>query len=210
MTIEWRGEGCFEITSTGNHFSILTELPSRDSGLNAPRSKTDVLLSIWADLEDTLFSKESEGRFVISGPGEYEIKGTSIKGVKVSSQGNLIKTAYLINMEEIQIGYLGELAKKETKPELIGYFEDVDILMLPVGGGEMLDAEAATELINQIEPKIAIPMYYKIPGLKRRADSLEAFLKEAGVNHVKAEEKLLIKKKDLNFEETKIIPLSAI
>jgi L-ascorbate metabolism protein UlaG (beta-lactamase superfamily) len=113
-------------------------------------------------------------------------------------------------MEEIQIGYLGELTKKETKPELIGYFEDVDILMLPIGGGEMLDAESATELINQIEPKIAIPMYYKIPGLKRRADSLEAFLKEAGVNNVKAEEKLLIKKKDLNFEETKIIPLSAI
>jgi len=209
MTIEWRGEGCFEISTTGDHFSILTELPSRDSGLNAPRTKTDVLLSIWAGLEDTLFSKKQEDRFVISGPGEYEVKGTTIKGIKLSSEGNSIKTAYLIGVEDLQIGYLGEISKKEVTPELVGFFEDVDVLMVPIGGEEMLDADAAMALINQIKPKIAIPMYYKIPGLKRKTDSLEAFLKEAGVN-VKPEEKLLIKKKDLNTEETKIIPLMAL
>lgn len=209
MTIEWRGEGCFEISTTGDHFSILTELPSRDSGLNAPRTKTDVLLGIWAGLEDTLFSKKQEDRFVISGPGEYEVKGATIKGIKLSSDGNSIKTAYLIGAEDLQIGYLGEISKKEVTPELVGFFEDVDVLMVPIGGGEMLDADAAMALINQIEPKIALPMYYKIPGLKRKADSLEAFLKEAGVN-VKPEEKLLIKKKDLNVEETKIIPLMAL
>lgn len=209
MTIEWRGEGCFEISTTGDHFSILTELPSRDSGLNAPRTKTDVLLSIWAGLEDTLFSKKQEDRFIISGPGEYEVKGVTIKGIKLSSDANSIKTAYLINAEDLQIGYLGEISKKEVTPELVGFFEDVDILMVPIGAGEMLDANAAMALINQIEPKIAIPMYYKIPGLKRKADSLEVFLKEAGVS-VKPEEKLLIKKKDLNIEETKIVPLMAL
>jgi L-ascorbate metabolism protein UlaG (beta-lactamase superfamily) len=209
MTIEWRGEGCFEISTTGDHFSILTELPSRDSGLNAPRTKTDVLLSIWAGLEDTLFSKKQEDRFVISGPGEYEVKGVTIKGVKLSSDANSIKTAYLINAEDLQIGYLGEISKKEVTPELVGFFEDVDVLMIPIGAGEMLDANAAMALVNQIEPKIAIPMYYKIPGLKRKADSLELFLKEAGVS-VKPEEKLLIKKKDLNIEETKIFPLMAL
>ena len=45
--------------------------------------------------------------------------------------------------------------------------------------------------------------------MKRKADSLELFLKEAGVS-VKPEEKLLIKKKDLNIEETKIFPLMAL
>ncbi|HOX21785.1 MAG TPA: MBL fold metallo-hydrolase [Candidatus Paceibacterota bacterium] len=209
MTIEWRGEGCFEISTTGDHFSILTELPSRDSGLNAPRTKTDVLLGIWAGLEDTIFSKKQEDRFIISGPGEYEVKGVTIKGTKLSSDGHSIKTAYLIGAEDLQIGYLGEISKKEVTPELVGFFEDVDVLMIPIGGGEMLDADAAMALINQIEPKIAIPMYYKISGLKRKADSLEVFLKEAGVS-VKPEEKLLIKKKDLNLEETKIFPLMVL
>lgn len=206
MNIEWRGEGCFEIATTGGHFSLITELPNRESGLSAPRTKTDMQLSIWGDLEDTLFSQEENNRFVIAGPGEYELKDVFVSGIKINSEGTSIKTAYLIKLEEISIGYLGEITKKEITPEITGFFEGVDILLIPIGGNGMLDADGATELVNQIEPKIVIPMYYKIPGLKRKADTLEQFLKEMGVN-VKPEEKLLIKKKDLGFEDTKIIPL---
>ncbi len=206
MNIEWRGEGCFEIATTGGHFSLITELPGRDSGLNAPRTKTDMQLSIWGDLEDTLFSQEENSRFVIAGPGEYELKDVFVSGVKLNSEETSIKTAYLIKLEDISVGYLGEISKKEITPEIIGFFEGVDILLLPIGGNGMLDAEAAAELVNQIEPKIVIPMYYKISGLKRKADTLEQFLKEMGIT-AKPEEKLLIKKKDLNFEDTKIVPL---
>ena len=206
MNIEWRGEGCFEIATTGGHFSLITELPNRESGLSAPRTKTDMQLSIWGDLEDTLFSQEENNRFVIAGPGEYELKDVFVSGIKINSEGTSIKTAYLIKLEEISIGYLGEITKKEIIPEITGFFEGVDILLVPIGGNGMLDADGATELVNQIEPKIVIPMYYKISGLKRKADTLEQFLKEMGVN-VKPEEKLLIKKKDLGFEDTKIIPL---
>jgi hypothetical protein len=206
MIIEWRGEGCFEIATTGGHFSLITELPNRESGLSAPRTKTDMQLSIWGDLEDTLFSQEENNRFVIAGPGEYELKDVFVSGIKINSEGTSIKTAYLIKLEEISIGYLGEITKKEITPEITGFFEGVDILLIPIGGNGMLDADGATELVNQIEPKIVIPMYYKIPGLKRKADTLEQFLKEMGVS-VKPEEKLLIKKKDLGFEDTKIIPL---
>jgi hypothetical protein len=206
MNIEWRGEGCFEIATTGGHFSLITELPNKESGLSAPRTKTDMQLSIWGDLEDTLFSQEENNRFVIAGPGEYELKDVFVSGIKINSEGTSIKTAYLIKLEEISIGYLGEITKKEITPEITGFFEGVDILLIPIGGNGMLDADGATELVNQIEPKIVIPMYYKISGLKRKADTLEQFLKEMGVN-VKPEEKLLIKKKDLGFEDTKIIPL---
>ena len=143
---------------------------------------------------------------MIAGPGEYELKDIFVSGIKVNFEKTSIKTAYLIKLEEISIGYLGEITKKEITPEIIGFFEGVDILLLPIGGNGMLDADGATEVVNQIEPKIVIPMYYKISELKRKADTLEQFLKEMGVN-VKSEEKLLIKKKDLGFEDTKIIPL---
>jgi hypothetical protein len=210
MTIEWRGEGCFEIATTGGHFSLITELPNRESGLSAPRTKVDMQLSIWGDLEDTLFSNEKDERFLISGPGEYELKDGFVSGLKIGKkEESLIKTAYLIKLEEISVGYLGEISKKEISPDVMGFFEGVDILLVPIGGNEMLDAESAVEIINQIEPKIVIPMYYKIPNLKRKADTLEQFLKEMGVN-VKPEDKLLIKKRDLSFEETKIVPLMPV
>lgn len=209
MTIEWFGEGCFKITGTGGHFSILTELPKRESGLTAPRFKTDVLLSSYSDLTDTLFSQENHERFLIASPGEYEIKNVFIKGFPLSFQKGLFKIAYFLLMEEIKLGYLGEINKKEVKPEIIDLFGEVDILFIPIGGGETLDPEEAADLINQIEPKIAIPMYYKIPSLKRRAKTLEEFSRVIG-KKLESLEKLLIKAKDLNFQETKIIPLKAL
>ncbi|MDD2661896.1 MAG: hypothetical protein PHY54_19805, partial [Methylococcales bacterium] len=91
MIIEWRGEGCFEISATGGHFSLITELPSRESGLSAPRTKVDMQLSIWGDLEDTLFSQEENNRFIISGPGEYELRDVFVSGIKLSREGTAIK-----------------------------------------------------------------------------------------------------------------------
>lgn len=209
MIIEWFGEGCFKITGTGGHFSLLTELPKRESGLSAPRFKTDVLLSIYSDLSETLFSSEKSDRFLITSPGEYEIKGVFINGYPLSFRDGVFKTAYFILMEEIKLGYLGEINKKEAKPEIIDLFGEVDILFVPIGAGEMLGPEEASDLINQIEPKIAIPMYYKIPNLKRRAKTLEEFSQVLG-KKLEPQDKLLIKAKDLNFSETKIIPLKAL
>lgn len=209
MTIEWFGEGCFKITGTGGYFSILTELPKRESGLTSPRFKTDVLLSIYSDLADTLFSQEDEERFLISSPGEYEIKNVFIKGSPLSFREGLFKTAYFILMEEIKLGYLGEINKKEVKPEIIDLFSEVDILFVPIGGEETLNPEEAFDLINQIKPKIAIPMYYKIPSLKKKAKTLEEFFRVIG-KKIDPLEKLSIKAKDLNLQETKIIPLKPL
>ena len=96
----------------------------------------------------------------------------------------------------------GELASKEL--EAIG---DVDILMVPIGGKEALDTKEAIKIMSQIEPKIVIPMYYKIPGLKIALDGLDKFLKSLGIKKIESLPKLSIKKKDLPEEEAKIITL---
>lgn len=68
MTIEWFGEGCFKITETGNRFSVLTELPTRESGLNSPRHKVDVIINIFSDLSDSLFGQEKKRHFLLVMP----------------------------------------------------------------------------------------------------------------------------------------------
>ena len=71
----------------------------------------------------------------------------------------------------------------------------------------MLDAQAASQVISQIEPRIVIPMYFKIPGLKINLDSVSRFSQEFGVKEDATMDKLKINKKDLPQEETKIIIL---
>ena len=79
------------------------------------------------------------------------------------------------------------------------YLEEIDILFIPAGGKPFLEQKLAAQIAKDIEPKIVIPSFYKLPGMKRPAGDLKIFLEE--INHAKAgaqtQEKLTIKKKDL-------------
>ena len=93
---------------------------------------------------------------------------------------------------------MGKFTEKELGSEIQEEIGTPDILFIPVGGGNVIDEEKAVKIINQIEPRIVIPMHYKKP---------DDFLKEIG-EKVQPEEKLTIKKKDLpSAEDTKVVVL---
>jgi len=79
---------------------------------------------------------------------------------------------------------------------------------VPVGGRYCLDAKRAVSIINQIEPKIVIPMHYMEPWLSElKFDSLLDFIKEIGMDH-ETLDVLKIQKADLPPEERKLIVLN--
>lgn len=214
MTIEWFGEGCFKITETGNRFSILTETPRKDSGLSIPRHKTNVYLSTFCNLSDSLFdlNKKEKEVFIINNAGDYELQNNFIKGIVVSTKEGLVKSVYTIKMEDIKVAYLGTITNKEWTPEVGNFLGEVDIMLIPIGGEEMLDGSQAVEVIKQVEPKIVIPMYYKIPSLKIKRAELEKFLAKMEIKKPEEMDKLLIKNKELENwgEETKVYILKNI
>jgi L-ascorbate metabolism protein UlaG (beta-lactamase superfamily) len=203
MNINWYGQTCFKISSQrgkGDSLNLLIDPLTKDTGLRGPKSECDIML---------LTGHKSSGLdkecFLISGPGEYDVKGCSVQGI--SDHGEAENTIYVIKTEEIALCHLGLLKQKELEPEQIEAIGDVDILMIPVGGEEALDSKEALKIMTQIEPKITIPMYYKIPKLKPKLGSLEGFLKEAGVKNIEPLPKLSIKKKDIPSDSAKIIIL---
>jgi L-ascorbate metabolism protein UlaG (beta-lactamase superfamily) len=80
-------------------------------------------------------------------------------------------------------------------------------LLLPVGGGNSLNAAQAAELVSMLEPNIVVPMHYQIPGLNVALDGVERFLKEMGVTEPKEESVLKVTTGNLP-EETEIILLT--
>ena len=85
--------------------------------------------------------------------------------------------------------------------------EGIDVLLIPVGGKYTLDAKKAVEVISQIEPRIIIPMHYKVDGLVADIDGVDKFVKELGITPT-YEEKLKISKKDLPSEDMELVILS--
>lgn len=202
MNINWYGQSCFRITTQknkGEAVDILIDPLDKEQGLRGPKLEADILL---VSSED---QKVGPGPyFLISGPGEYDIKGAYIQGIVSQNKKN---TIYTIETEEMRICHLGKLDQKELSSDQLDIIGDIDILMIPVGGGEVLGAAEAIKIMAQIEPKITIPMHYKIPNLKIKMEGLDNFLKSLGIKSLEPLPKLSIKKKDISLEEAKIIIL---
>ncbi len=233
MVIQWYGQACFKITS--GDLVIAIDPFSKDIGLTAPRFRADIVLVTHEHFDHSNVESISaassghrseeraspseagrEGAFVISGPGEYEVKGVYIQGLRTfhdKAQGKErgTNTIYKIEFEDLSILHLGDFGEGELREEVQSEIGDIDILLIPVGGKYTIDADEAARVMKQIEPRIAIPMHYKIPGLKVGLDGVEQFLKEVGASKNQAQEKLVIKKKDMGEEEkTEVVVLKPV
>lgn len=151
--------------------------------------------------------------FVVSGPGEYEVKAVTITGVATYhddkegvERGKNV--AYLITLDGVHVCHLGDLGHKLTDAQLTA-IGDVDILLVPVGGFYTIDSQVASQVVAQLEPRIIIPMHYFRPGLKEEAfgklATVDKFLKEMGVENVPAAPKLLISKDKLPETTTVVV-----
>ena len=208
MVISFYGEGCFKIQS-GN-LVILTDPFEPSSGLTPPRFKSDIILKTLTSFPAPKEPINPSTHQLIYGPGEYDLKGTTIVGLglKKESSDQYIKTVYLTEIEDIRLCFLGHLSET-PEPETAEHLEEIDILFIPAGGRPFISQEAAIKLIKQIEPKIVVPAFFKLPGLKRQSADLKNFLEE--LNHKENKEKrdkLTVKKKDLAaIKKTEVIPL---
>ena len=175
---------------------------SKDSKFKPTRFGADITL-ISANLPDfngrEQTSRGEKDSFVISGPGEYEIKDVFIRGFLSEGPDKKTNTIYLISFEGMNICFLGALANIELPEETLEAIEDVDILFTPVGFGGTVDPVSAYKLAVSLEPSIVIPMYFEKP-------SLDKFIKEGGAK-VDSLDKLVIKKKDLEGKESEIVVL---
>lgn len=145
--------------------------------------------------------------FVVDGPGEYEIRGITIKGYNMKSEydgKSRNNTMYFVSLEDMKICHLGAISSETLSTEAKENLEDIDILFVPIGGDALLSPAQAYKLCVKLEPKIIIPLFAEYNDGK----NLKAFLKEASDEGVKPVDKLTLKRKDLEGKEGEIIVLS--
>ncbi len=182
MELIWHGQSGF--TLKGNGATLVLD-PYSD--LKLPKLKADVVtMSHKGELHSDV-----EVSTVFDWPGEYESKGILITLVATDEKEENLAAHFEI--EGVKICHLGNLNEKlsDAALEAIG---DVDVLLIPVGGEETLDSKAAHEVVEQLEPRVVIPMHYKDAG---------PFMKAAGT-HEAPRESFKIKNRSELPEETTI------
>ncbi|MDP3772466.1 MAG: MBL fold metallo-hydrolase [bacterium] len=206
MIITWYGQACFKIQSGETIIAI--DPFAKEIGLTPPRFRSDVALVTHGHPDHANVETLAGEPFLINGPGEYERAGVNVVGIEtyhdaVRGAERGLNTIYMLVVEDIHIVHLGDFGEGVLRDETLEAIGEADILMIPVGGVYTIDAEQAARVVKQVEPRIVIPMHYKLPGLTPPLESVERFLKEMGASKAEPQEKLVIKKKDLKDDESK-------
>ncbi len=209
MQITWNGQSCFTIKSKTQKeeesIILINPFDEKQTGIKLSKSKANlVLIGNKNSKVDT--KKINPEFFLVDKPGEFEVKGIFINGIadnwsKKDKKKNIL---FFLEVEGVKILNLGEIEHALENGNL-DKLPAIDVLMIPVGGGNTINTEKAIDIINKIEPRIIIPMNFKIPGLKEKLDSVQKFAKEMGVNPKEQTERLKIDKRNLPQDNTEII-----
>ena len=207
MTITWFGQSCFRIEAKEG--SMLIDPFSPDIGLKPPKIKDDIVLVTHDHSDHNNIEGAGPEAFIIKNPGEYEKNGIAVRGImsyhdKSEGKERGLNSIYVIKAEEITLCHLGDLGQEKLDDKQVEEIGDVDILFVPVGGNYTINGKEAVEVINQIEPKIIIPMHYKVKDLNIIVDGADKFVKELGLTPEKVD-KFKIAKKLLPTEELKLV-----
>lgn len=206
MVITYHGGECFKVTFGDT--TIAFNPISKGSKLTPVKFGADVAFVTMNHPDFNGIEQMAYGErqpFVASGPGEYEIGEVTARGfgVKTTYDGEeRFNTIYQVMLEGINMVFLGALGDSAIDPKIREKFGDIDILFVPIGGGDVLDVPAASALGVKLEARVIIPMHYD-------KNALTAFLKEESSEGLTPEEKLTIKKKDLIDKEGVIVVLKA-
>jgi len=199
MDISWLGHSCFRIR--GSHATVITDPYSPNLGYSLGKPTARIVTVSHQHPGHSYISGIGGDPKPVTGPGEYEISGVLIIGIATFHDGEGGRergknTVYLMELDEISVCHLGDLGHVLTG-EQVEEIDNVDVLLLPVGGVSTINAPLAAEVVRQLEPKAVIPMHYKTPALSLELEPVERFLKEIGAKEVNPLSKLSLTKSSL-------------
>jgi len=212
MDISYLGHSSFRIK--GKTAAVVTDPFSPTMvGFKFPKTEAEVVIVSHQHEDHNFVAGIANDPFIISVPGEYEVRGISFfcfpsfhdEKSKQSKGDNLIS---LIETDDLTICHLGDL-KYTPSSKIMEEIINVDILMVPVGGIVTLGPKEATEIVNQIDPLIVIPMHYKTEGINKEVFGdllpVDDFLSQSGVEKIEKLDKLVITKDKLPTERKIVI-----
>src|SRR5437660_1969283 len=112
-----------------------------------------------------------------------------------------------VEVDDVRVAALGRLTRQlsETEVDALGH---VDVLAVPVGGGDALSAVEATRVVNAVEPAVVVPVRYRVAGLPGEYEGVERFAKEMGLSEGwSAQPRLSLTGSSGSSDETRVVVL---
>lgn len=127
-------------------------------------SKVSARICVYT-LEDFVSEDLSSSNVIIKGQGEYEVGGIEVVGLN----GGEGRTVYVINVDGIIVGVLGELSEPLSDKK-IGKIDSVDVLLTSVKSRENISNKMILEWAKKWGVNYLVPMADNEADLKKFLD----------------------------------------
>jgi L-ascorbate metabolism protein UlaG (beta-lactamase superfamily) len=210
MEITWYGHSCFRLTER-RMATVVTDPFNHEAIGYWPLKLRGDIVTVSHDAPGHHFTTAVKGvNMVIDGPGEYEIGNVFVTGVRSVRSGKTaaddpVNTLFVFDYEGVTVAHLGDLRWVPTQTE-IEALGNVNVALVPVGGGGGLNAAKAAEVVSLLEPGIVVPMHYNTPDCNLKLDPLSKFLKEMGLGKLQPESSLKLSASTVP-DETNVVVL---
>lgn len=206
MVISYHGGQCFKVAFGGT--TLAFNPIAKQSSLTPVKFGADAaFVTMWhPDFNGVeQVAHGTKQPFVVDGPGEYEIGQVTARGFGVQTtydSEERYNTIYQVNLEDMNLVFLGAIAEPEIDPKILSELGNIDILFVPIGGDDVLGVPQASKLAVKLEAKLVIPMQYD-------AATLQSFLKEESKDSLQPVEKLTLKRKDVSVMSGEVAVLKS-
>lgn len=200
MEITYLGHSAFRLR--GKDVTVVTDPYPPALGISMGKPQANIVTVSHGSANHAFLDGVGGDPRVISGPGEYEVQDILIAGVATASEPGTgpVNTAYVFRFDDLIVCHLGDINTKlnDAEVEAIG---NINVLLIPVGGGGALGPTQAAEAINQLAPSIVVPMHYRLDGgTVDGLEPVEHFCREVGLKEIVPEPKLSATKNSLPSE----------
>ncbi|MBV9099989.1 MAG: MBL fold metallo-hydrolase [Candidatus Dormibacteraeota bacterium] len=172
MEVTYHGLSCVRLR--GRDATVLID-PPQTSLPGLARNAPDIVVRTEGPTDpERLRAREGHAQEV-SGPGEFEVRGVGVFGVPAGDT-----TVMRVEIDDVRLVAAGRLRRQLTEDE-IDALGHVDVLVVPVGGGDALSATEASKLVSAVEPSIVVPARFRSTGGAVEYEPVDKFAKEMGL-----------------------------
>jgi L-ascorbate metabolism protein UlaG (beta-lactamase superfamily) len=70
-------------------------------------------------------------------------------------------TIFRFTLDGLRVSHFGDFGQSELRDEQEEAIGEVDVLLLPVGGGPTVGGDAAAAIVRALRPRLVVPMHYR-------------------------------------------------
>jgi L-ascorbate metabolism protein UlaG (beta-lactamase superfamily) len=194
VLVRWFGHACFMLESSKGT-KVLVD-PFSDIGYTFPTTIPDIVTISHEHFDhnntdpiqgspEILRGLKNEGNDwsnINKKISDFSIFNVPVYHDKAQGSQRGKNSVFIYDVDGLRFVHVGDLGHVLLDDQ-IKKIGKVDVLMIPVGGVYTIDGQEASKVVEQLNPKIVIPMHYKTPSLTFELEPIDAFLK--GKNNVK-------------------------